>query len=156
MADSMKALVITFLLIVLGLALTPAVGSFTVDASYTSYQEVTHLVPASSNTTTVTYNIRDSDEAYVSIIAWDNDDSNATVTGYTYVASGAKTIAITGIVPTGGSADRDFWLWITYSTIDLTSAPVLALVVIAPLLWVVLILAIGIVAIYKQLKHSTG
>ena len=154
MADNkMKAIVITFLLIVLGLALTPAVGSFTVDAKYSTYTEVTHLVPSVSNTTTVTYNIRDADEAYVTIIAWDNDAANATVTAYTYAASGAKTIAITGIVDTGGAAGRDFWLWITYSTVDLTSAPVLALVVLAPLMWVVLILAIGIVAIYEQLRH---
>lgn len=155
MADSKKLnmIVATFLLIILALALTPLIGSSMTDAEYQNYTQCNHLVPASSNNTDVTYDIRDADEAFVTIVAWDNDASNATVTGYTYAASDADTLAITGIVPTGAASGRDFWLWITYSTIDLTSAATLSLVTLVPLLWAVIILAIGAVAIAYQLKH---
>jgi hypothetical protein len=156
MTDKKKlnAVVATFILIILALALTPVIGSSMVDSEYQHYTECLHLVPASSNTTSaLTYNIRGASETYVTIMAWDNDASNATVTGYTFVAATAKTITVTGIVPTGASAGRDFWLWITYSTIDLTNAATLALVALVPLLWAVAVLAIGIVAIAYQLKH---
>lgn len=153
MADSkMKAVMLTFILLVIALAITPAVGSFSVDATYTyAYQENT-LVPAVSNTTTVSYNIRETDEAYVTIVALNVTDSNNTVTSYTYAASGAKTILITGIITDKGAAGHSYYLLITYQTVDLTPAVNLALIALAPLIWVIMVLAIGVAAIYLQLK----
>lgn len=151
-----KALILTFLLIIVGLALTPAVASFTIDATYQNSYEEKLLTPSSSNTTTVTYNIRDTDEAYVTIVALNQTSANETIasTEYSYTVSGAKTILITDIVSDKGSAGHVYYLLITYQTIDLTDAVIIALAPIVSLLWVVIVLAVGVVAIYEQLKRT--
>lgn len=157
MADTkMKALILTFLLIIVGLALTPAVASFIIDATYQNSYEEKLLTPSSSNTTTVTYNIRDTDEAYMTIVALNQTSANKTIasTEYSYTVSGAKTILITNIVSDKGSAGHVYYLLITYQTIDLTDAVIIALAPIVSLLWVVIVLAVGVVAIYEQLKRT--
>jgi hypothetical protein len=160
MADNskMKGLILTFILIVVGLALTPTIGAFAVSANYTyAYQENT-LVPHTSNVTSVSYNIRETDEVYVTIIALNKTDSNTTIpsTDYSYTVTGAKAITIANIVSDAGSSGHEYYLLITYQTIDLTSSVIVALTPLVPIFWVVVILAVGVTAIYVQLKKVSG
>jgi hypothetical protein len=160
MADSkMKALVITSLMIVLAMALTPAIGSFTIDAQYQPVQDVKTIVSGTSNSTSaLTYHARNDSATYgYFIITLDqaNEYGVTTVnvaTNITYTTGTKVVLFKTGVF----DKTKTYICTINYFTLDLTDAASLALIVIVPLLWVVIILAIGIIAIYEQLKHSTG
>lgn len=150
------------MLIVLALALTPAVASFVTDAGYSQTTEY-KLIDAdvSNSTSALTYDARnDSDTyAYFSIIivaggtAEISEYGSATIevaTNMTYTES-TKIITFdeTGLFdPT-----KTYNMSITYSTVDLTSAVVTALLPIVPILWVVAVLAVGIITITVLLKR---
>lgn len=155
---TMKGLIMTFVLLIIGLALTPAVASFTTDAKYQAVQDIKAIAPLTANSTVLTYQARNDSTTYgyfsitldpANMYSQTNVD---VTTNITYTVS-SKTLAFkTGVLDDGETYDAT----IDYYTDDLSSAAVLALVALAPLLWVVILLAVGIVAIYEQLKHSTG
>ena len=60
----MKQVLGVFVLIVLALALTPSVASFTTDAGYAAYTEYKEIQPLVSNATTTTYTARNDSTTY--------------------------------------------------------------------------------------------
>lgn len=146
-------------MIVVALALTPAVASFTNDAQYQAVQDVKTIVSSVSNSTSaLTYNARNDSVTYgYMTITLDQANMYGVTTVYvptniTYTEATKVVLFKVGVFDTA----KTYVCTINYYTDDLTSAATLALVALAPLMWVILILAIGIVAIYEQLKHSTG
>lgn len=154
--NKLKSIVATFILLIVGLALTPSVASFTTDATY---QETITLIPFGSPIQSTSGGVAIAPDTNYTIrnvtatihLTLYNAADNATVTGFTFVVTDSKQITISDLGDT-----QDYWGSITYQTSELTSAASLALVGIIPLAWVVLILAIGIVAIRFQLKTGQG
>lgn len=150
--NKFKGLFMTFLMIVIGLALTPSVASFGTDALY---QETIQTIAfgaeetASSGniTLTTTYEVR-TDGTITSTLYLNTTNATTTPTGYD--VTGTKEITIYGMSPTDG----DYWGTVTYETDDLTETAVTALAPLASLLYVVVVLAVGISAIYVQLKFQ--
>lgn len=140
----------TFLMLVIGLALTPSVASFATDALY---QETTQTIaygspldPGTSNVTTPTYDARINGTA--TAVLYQVSD-NATVTSpadYNVTANAVDEITWSGL-----DNGEDYWGTVTYETDELTSTAVTALVPLSSLLYVVVVLAVGIGAIYLQL-----
>ena len=145
-----KGLFITFLMIILGLALAPNVATFATSAEYQeTIQAIAYgspLDPSSSNVTVPTYESRISGTALAVIYQVSDNASVTTPTDYNVTVTGVDEITWTGLLNT-----ETYWGTITYETNALTSSAVLALVPLAPLLYVVTVIAIGMVAIKVQL-----
>lgn len=148
----------TFILLVVGLALTPSVATFTTDAKYQAVQDIAEIAPLVANSTVLTYDARNdsSTYAYFSITLdpanmYGQTDVDVTK-NITYTAATDTLAFKVGVLDDGETYEAT----IDYYTDDLTDAATLALVVLAPLFWVVLILTIGIVAVYEQLRRPTG
>ena len=140
----------TFLMIIIGLALTPSVASFGTAALYQPTIETIaygseETASGGNVTLTTTYDVYASGTITGTLYL---NTTNATVTPTGYDPTGAKEITIYGLSP----ADGDFWGTVTYDTDDLTDAAVTALVPLAPLMYIVVVLAVGIGAIYVQMK----
>ena len=148
-----KGLFITFLMIVLGLALAPSVATFATSAEY---QEVTQEIaygspidPAVANTTTTLYTIYNVSTTYRAELKQASDNVSIVLVSETnFTCTAAKTFTYAELDNT-----ETYWGTIYYDTIDLTSSAVLALVPLAPLLYVVTVIAIGMVAIKVQLGN---
>jgi hypothetical protein len=152
MADKnkLKQVITTFVIIVLALALTPAVASFVEEGRYSLVTEDDHaVVPAVANTTTTEYNIRNVTSTIRISVYDDADDTLVDSGDYTYVVTAVRTITFDGL-----TSGEEYTVVITYQTIELTPDTVLALNTIIPILWIVIVLAVGIVAIKFQLGKS--
>lgn len=153
-SHKINSLIVTFIAIVLALALTPSVASFVEDARYSL---VTHPIafddpidPATSNDTAVTYTIRNVSTTYRAVMK--DTAANASITlvsAVNFTCTAAKTFTFSAL-----DAAKDYWGTIYYETYELTPDVVLALNPIVPILWVVSVLAIGVTAVVYQLRKS--
>ena len=147
---TMSKLFAVFLFIILGLALAPSVAAFAESAQYQMVSEdYISLVPGTSNVTATTYNIRNVTSTITVEVLDKTDNSTVDSGDYSYVVTAAKAITFDGL-----EDGEDYWVNVDYQTIDLSSAAVLALLPLAVLLWVVAILAVGIIAIIYVLKRT--
>lgn len=149
--NKFKGLFLTFLMVVIGVALTPSVASFAADALY---QETTQTIaygspidPSSSNVTTPTYDARINGTCVAVLKDVTTNTTQTVVTDYNVTANAVDEITWSGLDNT-----ETYWGTVTYETDDLTSTAVTALVPLASLMYVVVVLAIGMAAIYMQLK----
>ena len=154
MADTkIRNLIITFFVIILALALTPAVASFATDSKYQAVQEVKTIAPLVANSTTLTYDARNDSATYQYFRITLNDTSAyglttvEVATNITYTVSSKLLTFKDGVLDNG----KIYNATINYDTDDLTSTAIVALIGIVPLIWVVVILAVGIVAIKLQI-----
>lgn len=155
--SDMAALFMTFLLIVVGLALTPTVVSSCDDARYIGYSQANAMDPATSNSTATTYTARNDSLTYAYFTITLNDTSNYGLTtvdcssNITYTVA-TKTLAFdVGVL----NVSKDYLATIGYFYIamDATSQ---ALLLLVPLFYIVIILAVGAVAVYAQFKGMKG
>lgn len=157
---SMNQIMATFILVVLALALTPAVASSVTDAGYvpvTEYQVIDADV--SNSTSALTYAARNDSATYAYFTISIVTGGDATVSMYGLADIDVST-NITYTVATkiidfkAGVLDKtkEYNMSITYYTDELTSAVALVLLPIVPVLWVVGVLAVAVVAITYQLK----
>jgi hypothetical protein len=160
-SDTMKQVLGVFVLIVIALALTPAVGSFVTDAGYTEYTDTNTIDADVSNSTTLTYTPRN-DSATFAYFTVTCDPANAygdttvdVANNMTYLS--AKTVDWLGNTGLGGPWDdaEEYDLTITYYTEDLTNSVVLVLLPIVPILWITAVIAVGIVMITVLLRRSS-
>jgi hypothetical protein len=156
-SGTMKQVLAVFITIVLGLALTPSVGSFTTDAGYTQTTEYKEIQPLVANSTTLTYDARNDSTTYAYFTISLNDTTADTglttldeANNMTYTES-TKTVTFTSGVLDDGKV---YNATISYYTEDLTNDVVLVLLPIAPILWIVAVIAVGIVAITVILRKS--
>lgn len=161
MAKQMNQLIAVFVLIVLALALTPAVASFTTDATYQSVVEY-HLIDAdvSNSTSALAYAARNDSDTYeyftIVIVA----GGTGTVSEYgSAVIDCSQNITYTEATQIidfdAGVFDKTktYNMSITYLTDELTSDVVIALLPIVPILWIVAVLAVGVTTVNYLLKH---
>lgn len=155
----MHQVLAVFILVVLALALTPAVGSFVTDAAYTEYTDTNTIDADVSNSTTLSYSARNDSStfAYFTVTC---DPANAysdttvdVANNMTYLSD--KTVNWLGNTGTGGpwTSTEDYDLTIVYYTDDLTNSVVLVLLPIVPILWVVAVMAVGVTLITVLLKR---
>jgi hypothetical protein len=145
--NKLKQVITTFVIIVIALALTPAVASFVEDGRYSLVtDEYNALVPAVANTTTTEYNIRNVTSTIRITVLDQSDNSTVASTEYTFVVTAVRTITFDGL-----TSGEEYWVHVTYETVELTPATVLALNTIIPILWIVIVIAVGVVAIKIQL-----
>lgn len=154
--QKMKAIIATFILIILALALTPTLAGFVGDSAYQPYTEQKTIVSGTSNSTSALTNNARNDSLTYAYFVITLDQANMygvttvdVTTNITYTES-TKVIAFdVGVF----DKTKTYVCTITYFTDDYTSAASLALIAIVPIMWVVIILAVGIVAISHQLKQ---
>ncbi len=135
----------------IALALTPTIAATTESSRYQAIvQEIaygTPIDPSVANTTTTLYNIRNVTTLYNAELKDVADNSSIVlVSGTNFTCTGAKTFTYTGLNNT-----KTYWGTIYYETVDLTSAAILGLIAVLPILWVIIVLAFGVVAIKIQL-----
>jgi hypothetical protein len=156
-SETMKQVFAVFLLVVISLAFTPSVASFVTDAEYTEYTDSLEVVPATSNSTTTTYTARNDSSTYAYFTITLNTTSAyglttiEEATNITYTVA-TKTLTFKSGVLTSGTA---YLVTVVYYTEDLTSTVVLALLPIVPILWVVAVLAVGVVMVTVLLKRQS-
>lgn len=148
--NKFKGIFLTFLMLVIGLALTPSVASFATDALY---QETTQTIaygspldPGTSNVTVPTYDSRINGTAVAVLYQVSDNTTVTTPSDYNVTVTAVDAITWTGL-----DNGEDYWGTITYETDELTSTAVTALVPLSSLLYVVVVLAVGIAAIYLQI-----
>jgi hypothetical protein len=152
----MKQVMAVFILIVIGLALTPSVASFTTSGAYTEYQEYKEIEPLVANSTTLTYDARNDSTTYEYFTITLNDTTADTglttidsANNITYTVATKALAFVSGVLDDGKVYNAS----ITYYTDDLTNSVVLVLLPIVPLLWVVSVIAVGVVMITVLLKR---
>jgi hypothetical protein len=165
MQGQMKQVMAVFIMVVIALALTPSVASFTTDAGYTEYTQYALIDADVSNSTTLTYNARNDSDTYeyfsVVIVAGGTAEvsefGSATLdyTNFSYTVS-SKALAISSAKDDGPlDSSKTYNMSYTYYTEDLTNDVVLVLLPIAPILWVVATLAVGVTTITLLLKRRS-
>jgi hypothetical protein len=151
-----KAMVITLLLIVFGLALTPVIASSLVDAAYGINATDTFTKAAGAGVTKVC--TLSHGNLYAGAHDTQANATHVTVTtnqsGYTVawsVTSLGSYSANASITLTGLTNGTRYLITVVYYY-ELPAVEV-ALLNIVPILWVVIILAVGVVAIYIEIKR---
>jgi hypothetical protein len=146
---NLHTVAMTFVVMIVALACTPAISSFTTSSKYVSFTEAKAITPSSSNSTTLTYSARNDSYAQWTCILNATDKNGATSlvkdTDYTYPSD--KTVLFSTLNKT-----VVYLATITYSYIAASSA-MQSLVDLVPLFWVIGIIAVGIAAIYLQLRE---
>lgn len=159
---SMKQLMGVFILTVLALALTPAVASSVTDAGYVPNTEYALIdADVSNSTSALTYDARNDSATYayfdIVIVAGGTGTVSEYGSAVIEVATNITYTEATKIIEfKSGVFDetKTYNMSITYHTEGLTSSAVLALLPIVPILWVVAILATGILTITYILKKQ--
>jgi len=156
MKDSkMKSIIATFIIIILALALTPTLAAFVGDSAYQPYTEEKTIVASVSNSTSaLTYTARNDSLTYAYFVITLDQANEYGVTTVDVATNITYTVATKIIAFDEGVFDtaETYVCTITYFTNALTSAANSALIAIVPIIWVVIILAVGMVAIRHQIK----
>lgn len=156
-SKQLTQLIVVFLGIILGLALTGSVASMTQDARYIPINESFEVEPLVSLEVVTTYVARDgeADYKYFRVKLNDTDVDGRTeldVTEDITYDAGSKTLTIGDDIL---DEAKDYLVTVYYQYLN-PSGAVQAIVTLTPLIWVLVILAIGITAIYVVLQHKGG
>lgn len=146
-----KGLIGIFLMIVIGLSLTPAIASTLVDAQYgRQITQAINIDPATSNTTTLTSGpIRNGTSTYFTV----------TLNGTAYTWTGAINYTVASI---GGYGGGGTFTWEGLSNAAVYNGTAIyqcrlaaasyTLIGLVPLFWVVLLIGVAALTIIKQLR----
>jgi hypothetical protein len=144
MAD-MKVVMMTFLLIVIALGLTPSIASMTTAGVY-GLTDVEHFTHASGAGTSKACSLANATYIWNPSVMVTTNVSAYTPTWTVTSNTTAPVITVTGLT------SATVYL-ITITCGYMQSAMVVSLLYLLPLLWVVGILAVGTVAIYTEFKE---
>jgi hypothetical protein len=152
----LKELIAVFVIIVLGLAFTPSVASMVTNASYIPYTETAEIKPLVANSTVTTYTARNDSTTYAYFQITLNDTAADTglttideAKNITYTVSSKTLTFKVGVLDDGKVYNAS----ISYSYLNPNGA-IIAILPIVPILWVVMILAVGIVTISVIIKKG--
>jgi len=146
-----KQLLGIFLIVVVGLALTPAIAAEVTRAQYGHIwsEETIAVVPATSNVTTLAHGPAWNDTTYITVVLNDTEIESTGAINYTMTYVGTYSVGA-NLTFAGLTAGSTYDGYCTYRT--KIAAMQIVLLGLAPLFWVVLLIGVAVVAIYKQFK----
>jgi hypothetical protein len=160
MATSTKDLLLTLVLIVIALAMTPSIVTMTVNGQYGNFVSNETFLKTGAGTTKACTLANDGsrfDDAASStwiLVRLGNATGNYTLPsgGTTWSVTTNSTATSAAIITvTGITASQNNWIYIDYwYLLDAASVAIIGLI---PLLYVTLILGISAVVVYKELKN---
>lgn len=145
-----------FLVIVLALALTPTIASSVTDGKYIQVTEIKTITPSSSNATTLTNEARNDSDTYAYFhITLNNTDAYGltavhVASNITYTETTKSLAFKVGVL----NSSIVYNATITYYYVAMSTAAQ-SLIGIVPIIWVVVVLAVGISAIYIILRKQS-
>jgi hypothetical protein len=155
-SSQLKQIITVFLILVIGLALTPTVQNMVTDSRYIPITEDFEIEPLVANSTTTTYTARNdsSTYAYFTIVlndttADDPADTAIYLGNFTYTVSSKLLTFVDGVLDDG----KIYLATVTYYYIAMGAAAI-SMVDLVPLFYVIALVAVCTVTIIVILKKG--